>query len=269
MKIQIKGRGVKITQPMKDYAQKKLPKLLDYFGNITQIDLDMEVKKIKNKDLAHIAVVNIYLPKQVVLRGEVKSKDMYASIDLIVEKMTTPLKKYQDRYKDKRQASGFFSKVKRKVTNDYEELVPGMKILKEKKENFKPMDPIEAVLQLSKIKKDFFIFNNSKSHHTFSVVYDRKNGTYGLLTNKKLYMKRARIKGFKEMPADQKYEGKGVKITKIRDVNDKELTPNEAAGKLFDKNFSTFMTFRNVVTGQMNLVYKKKDNTIGWLEQDI
>lgn len=108
MKIQIKGHGIKVTQPMKDYAEKKLPKLEEYFDNITQVDIEMEVKKIKNKDISHIAKVNIYLPKHVVLHGEVQSSDMYASIDMIVEKMTTPLKKYQDRYKDKRKAGGFF-----------------------------------------------------------------------------------------------------------------------------------------------------------------
>ena len=49
MKINVRGHGVKITKPMKEYAEKKLSKLSEYFNNITEIIVELEVKSMKKE----------------------------------------------------------------------------------------------------------------------------------------------------------------------------------------------------------------------------
>jgi len=128
------------------------------------------------------------------------------------------------------------------------------------------MDPIEAVLQLDTAEKDFLVFNNTKIHHQISIVYDRKNGTYGLQTFKDMYMKRAKIKKLKAFPADKQYTGSGVKITNIKDLKIDEMTPQAAAEKLAKNKEYTFTTFTNTDNGQACVIYKKKGNTYGLIE---
>ena len=121
------------------------------------------------------------------------------------------------------------------------------------------MDPVEAVLQLATAKTSFLVFNNSKTGHQISIVYDRKNGTYGLQTFKKLYMKRAKLKKFKEMPADEVYTGSGVKITKIKDIPVKSYSVEEAAARLANSFDKSFMSFVNTDSNKVSVIYKKKE----------
>ena len=56
----------------------------------------------------------------------------------------------------------------------------GIKIDKTKKFAIKPMSAEEAVLQMELVGHNFFVFFDSESEDV-SVVYKRKNGTYGLI----------------------------------------------------------------------------------------
>jgi putative sigma-54 modulation protein len=259
MKLSVRGHNLKITPAIRDYAEKKLAKFEGFYDRIVEAVLELEVKTIKNKGQSHVASISLRLPKHASIHAEAATADIYASIDAIVEKVATPLKKYQDKFKDSHKKINFVSRVRRYVTQDFSDLEPHVVITYEPKAAAKPMDPIEAVLQLNKTKNSFFVFNNSKTHHQISIVYDRKNGTYGLQTFKKMYMKRAKIKKFKEMPADQKYTGSGVKITKIKDIEASEMTSTEAAARLANSADKSFITFINPESGSVNVIYKKKE----------
>ena len=43
----------------------------------------------------------------------------------------------------------------------------------------------EAILQMNLLEHEFFVFRNADEHDEFSVVYRRKNGGYGLITDSK------------------------------------------------------------------------------------
>ncbi len=272
MKIIVRGHNLKITEAINAYAEKKLTKLADFFEGITEIVLELEVSKIKNKDRSHTAKILINLPKHVVLRGEEETNDIYAAIDIIADKMQKPLKKQHDRFKDKHKSVNFFNNIKVKLFGDTVERTPNpnqINIKKEKNVAIKPMDPVEAVLQLTKANNDFFVFNNTKTHHQLNIVYNRRNGTYGLQTYKDVFMKRAKLKHFKEMPAAKKYEGDGIKITKIKDIDAPEMNPVDAAKILSTKKDHVFMCFTNPATNQVNVVFKKKGNSFGLIETEM
>ena len=52
--------------------------------------------------------------------------------------------------------------------------------MKNKRFDFKPMDPVEACMQMDLLGHNFFVFTNSETD-MISVVYKRKNDTYGLI----------------------------------------------------------------------------------------
>ena len=258
MKLTVHGHGLKITPAIKGHAEKKFGKYQGLFAEKIIANLDLEVKAVKNRDQAHIASVTLHLPQKVVLRAQARTADIYASIDELVFKLDAPLKKYQDRMKDNQKKLGFVSRMRRKITQDFTDLIPEVKIMNVSKAAPKPMDPVEAVLQLSKSTDSFLVFNNSKTSHQISIVYARKNRTYALQTFKKLYIKRAKLKKFKNLPSDVKYEGGGVKITKIKDIDAKPLSAQDAATRLGNSQTQRFMTFWDTDTDRIKVIYKKK-----------
>ena len=46
-----------------------------------------------------------------------------------------------------------------------------------------PMSPEEAILQMNLLDHDFFVFNNSAENNTFTVLYKRRSGGYGLIAS--------------------------------------------------------------------------------------
>jgi putative sigma-54 modulation protein len=260
MKIVVRGHNLKVTKAIKEYAEKKLQKLESFYSGILEVVVELEVKQIKDRTKAHEARANVKLPMHVNVHSEAKTADIYASLDKLVDVLETPLKKYHDKMKNNHRKMSFFSRARRKVTRNYADFIPNIKIsYEQKKAGYKIMDPIEAVLQLAKSQNSFFVFNNSKTGHQIGIVYDRKNGTYGLQTFKKLYLKRAKLKKFKDLPADVTYDGDGVKITKIKDISVKAYSAEEAAGRLANSLDRTFMSFMNTDTEKISVIYKKKE----------
>ena len=67
------------------------------------------------------------------------------------------------------------------LADDFED--DNMKILKRKKVDAKPMDEEEAILQMNMLGHSFFVFKDVDTGG-ISVVYERKDGNYGIIETK-------------------------------------------------------------------------------------
>jgi putative sigma-54 modulation protein len=105
---------------------------------------------------------------------------MYASIDLVADKLERQVKRYRNK-RTRKGAQHIASHVAPPPTGaaalpDEEDAV----IVKSKQFNMKPMPPEEAMLQLELIGHDFFVFVNADSE-AVNVIYKRRDGNYGLI----------------------------------------------------------------------------------------
>ncbi|MDI3316786.1 MAG: ribosome-associated translation inhibitor RaiA, partial [Bacillota bacterium] len=91
MEIAFTGRNVEVTRPLRQYAAKRLSKLDKYFDR--PIDAQVRMSVIRKR---HIVEVTIPLGGMI-LRGEEASADMYASIDLVVDKLERQIHKFKTR----------------------------------------------------------------------------------------------------------------------------------------------------------------------------
>lgn len=57
--------------------------------------------------------------------------------------------------------------------------------MRNKKFYIAPMSVEEAILQMNLLEHEFFVFRNAEARDAFTVVYRRKNGGYGLITDDK------------------------------------------------------------------------------------
>lgn len=96
MQINITGRGIELTEALKDYAQKKLHKVEHFFHNIQQIDIELEVDKIKEQAESQVAKATVWMSGKAAHATEA-SADMYASIDLLIDKLDKQVKKFKEK----------------------------------------------------------------------------------------------------------------------------------------------------------------------------
>ena len=177
MKLNIRGDKLVVTDAIKNYIEEKISKLDKYFDN-NDIEAKIVVKTANNKDIIEVTIpTNKYT-----LRAEERNDDLYASIDLIVDKLERQIRKNKtklnDRYKKENFMDFNFDFIDEFENKDEEDLIVKRKVI-----DIKPMDEEEAILQMELLNHDFFMFKNI-DEECISVLYKRKDGKFGILNSK-------------------------------------------------------------------------------------
>lgn len=174
MIINFTGKGMDVTEALRNVTEKKMSKLDKYF----QKDIEGNVTFSSEKN-RKIIEVTINLPGTII-RAEESSDDMYASIDRAVDVLERQMRKYktrlQKRYKNNETIR--FENVEPLPAGDNGEDLP--KLVKTKKFFLKPMTSEEAVLQMELLGHNFFVFMDGDTG-SVNVVYKRKDNNYGLI----------------------------------------------------------------------------------------
>lgn len=170
MSIIVRGKNIEITPALKDYVVKRVSKITKYFDFLGEITAILTVEKGRH-------IIELTVPVNgIMLRGEEATTDMYASIDLVVEKIEKQIEKYKTKLS--RRLKGGHFKGELVAANIPED--DGLKVVKTKRFPIKPMDLEEAIMQMNLINHDFFVFTNSDTEEA-NVLYRRKDGNYGLI----------------------------------------------------------------------------------------
>lgn len=178
MKFMIRGKNTEITDALRNYVEEKVGKIERYFDKEeaeieARVSLDVESE-------GHIVEVTMFVDG-LILRGEEKTYDMYASIDGVVDKLERQVRKYKTKINRKlrKEKEEFKKKVIESRQQDDEE-EEGPNIVKTKRFDVKPMMVEEAVMQMDLLDHDFFVFSNAETEEV-NVVYRRRDGDYGLI----------------------------------------------------------------------------------------
>ncbi len=176
MKINIRGKNVEVTPALEEHVNKKMAKLTKYFEDNAEAHVVLSVTREE-----HVVELTVMF-NSLILRSEENTGDMYASIDLVVEKIEKQIAKYKTKLHKKLRQSGIRQINEQMVTEQREELKEPdePQIVKNKQFMLKPMTVEEAILQMNLISHDFFVFFDADASHV-SVVYRRKDGNYGLI----------------------------------------------------------------------------------------
>ncbi len=170
MRLQVKGRNVDVSEPLKAYAQQKLSKLDKHVGDTARLELELAVERNPSISQNQIAEATIWT-KGPVLRARETSSDMRASIDQLVDK----LERQARRYRDRRRRSAAKGHPAETTVGEEEPA-----IVKTKQFTIAPMTAEEAALQLELVGHDFFVFQNAETAEV-NVLYRRRGGGYGLI----------------------------------------------------------------------------------------
>lgn len=174
MKIEIHEDKVSVTPSIRSYIEEKLKRLDKYFEDPESITANVKVK-VRNLD----QIIEVTIPtKDFTLRREELDEDLYAAIDLVVDKLERQIRKNKTRFERKyKDNSVAMINYDFEISSDEES---DTKIVKRKDIDSKPMSEEEAILQSELLSHDFFVFKNI-DEDCISVLYTRKDGNYGII----------------------------------------------------------------------------------------
>ena len=131
-----------------------------------------------------VATVEVTIPmNKRYARAEVQDADMTAAMDKTVDILEGQVVRYKKRMRTKiRNGADAYAAEYAAILVPEEDLddEPLVKIEKVKRFAVKPMDAEEAVMEMELVGHSFFVFRDAETDEV-SVVYKRKNGTYGLI----------------------------------------------------------------------------------------
>ncbi|HZJ96073.1 MAG TPA: ribosome-associated translation inhibitor RaiA [Thiopseudomonas sp.] len=99
MQITITGHQLEVTEALRDYINTKLAKLERHFDKITSTRVTLSVEKVMQKIDATILIAG----GEVIANAE--HEDMYAAIDLLVDKLDRQLIKHKEKTLNRQQGA--------------------------------------------------------------------------------------------------------------------------------------------------------------------
>lgn len=196
MHVTVTGRNIELTPSLKEYLIEKLRRAQKHFDQ--PLDATALLSVAKNPSIANSQTAEVTLKVNgTVIRGEESTENMYASIDLVADKIERQLRKYKTRYwqrtggkgagKDFRPSDPVLEEEDEYSEED--EIAVGKaitfddqkpKIVRSKRFPLKPMKAEEAASHMDLLGHDFFMFINSETDQV-NTVYHRRDGNYGLI----------------------------------------------------------------------------------------
>lgn len=186
MQCNITFRNLEATDALKLYAQEKVERVNKYLDRAGESHVVLSLER-------HLQHADITIHSGVfLLRGREKSEDMYASIDLAMDKIERQLRRYKEKLKNhhgkrfehhQRTALNQL-RVRHDVVSVPEPERPasdeGPRIVRSNEFLAHPMTVDDAVMQMDLMNNDFLVFTNAQSRE-MNVIYRRKDGHYGLI----------------------------------------------------------------------------------------
>ena len=177
MKFNIRGQKLDVTDAIRSYIEEKIGRLEKYFENPSELTANVVIK-VRGRE--QVVEVTIPAPK-IILRGEESSDDLYASIDLVSDKIERQIRKNKTRMSSKNNKKNVEQFIADFVVEDLE--LDENVVVKRKSIEMKPMSEEEALLQMELLGHEFFVYKDS-SDETVCVLYKRKDGNYGIIETK-------------------------------------------------------------------------------------
>ncbi|MBV35577.1 ribosome hibernation promoting factor [Kangiella spongicola] len=91
MQINLTGRHLEITEPLKQFVDEKFSKLERHFEQINNVYVVLSVEKIRQ-----IAEATVHVNGAEIFANS-ESEDMYAAIDLLIDKLDRQVIKHKEK----------------------------------------------------------------------------------------------------------------------------------------------------------------------------
>ncbi len=182
MKVTITGRHVEMTAGLRDFAEKHMAKLEDFFTGVKGAHVILSVEKYR-----HTAEIQFQAGDRH-FNSKKTTKDMYASIEEAVHALLQQASKRKDKERGQHSKRHVGKPMSIKGLPGEEEApakpargeAPAKRVVRVKAFAAKPLTLEEAVLELEGSKHAVLAYVNADSQ-TVHVVFTRQDGSVGLV----------------------------------------------------------------------------------------
>ena len=178
MQIAVTFRHMESSDAVRSYVEEKLARVRKYVDE----PIDAQVVLSVQKKIHHRAEVTM-VAKGLTMKSAEEKDDMYAAVDLMVDKIERQLKRYKEKLKRHKGGHGGTQRRFEKsvlAAPSVDEGEAGPEIIRSHSFFIKPMSVEEAVMQMDLLDKEFLVFTDDRTAE-MNVVYRRKDGNYGLI----------------------------------------------------------------------------------------
>ncbi len=172
MNVAIVGKQFELTDSIKGYIDSAMESLTKYNLDIISVRALISADEKKGKKGFSVEfAINLAHLNTIVIKQ--KDKDLYAAIDLAIERAKKVLRRQHDKTISQRnKGDGVIVEAEQENIQGADEIIP-MEL-----ELYKPMEIEEALDKLKSSDMQFYVFNDIDAK--MRVIYKRGDGTYGL-----------------------------------------------------------------------------------------
>ena len=98
MQITIQGHSVDVTPALRDYCTNKFERITRHFDHLHELSIVLGIEKLLHKAEATIQFAGRKSGRK--LHANATAPDMYAAIDVLVDKVDTQLRKHKEKLTD-------------------------------------------------------------------------------------------------------------------------------------------------------------------------
>ena len=193
MKLIIHGRNLELTPSLRDYTKTKIDKATHNFQEMVK-EADVHLSVARNPRVPQQTAEVTVFANGTVIRAQERSENLYASIDLVANKLARQLRKYKERHSSHHVHTNKSTKsIQNEETQNYSssgnQLIEGKEPhlpspgVRRKYFEMTPMSIETARAQLDLIDHDFYLFREEEGS-ALRVIYKRNHGGYGVIQEK-------------------------------------------------------------------------------------
>ncbi len=173
MNIKVVGKNIEITEAIREYIEKRFEKFEKFELDNSEITVSCSVEREEQ-------IVDIQINKSGdFIRIEERNNDLYASIDLAIDRVARQLRKDKEKKLDKSRSESLKDKIMGIFKDEAQDRAG--EITKTKVYEAKPLSIEDAKLKLLDKKEDLFIVFNNVETNEINVLYKREDGSFGIV----------------------------------------------------------------------------------------
>jgi putative sigma-54 modulation protein len=175
MKYQIVGKNIEVTAAISNKIQTRLSRLDKFFVINDEVTCRAVVRSYKIGAKVEITIFTSVMD----VRAEVKHDDLYAAVDLSLDKLEIQLRKLKTRLHNHKQKS-LGESINLEAIGNEEKLTKNDQVVRTKSMLLNPMSMEEAITRMEALGHSFFVYLDIEDKQ-ISVLYHRHDGGLGLI----------------------------------------------------------------------------------------
>lgn len=177
MKYQIIGKNIEVTDSIRAAIEKKLGRMDKYFV----INDDVLCRAVCTAYKVGAKVEITIFCKEMDLRTEVRNNDLYAAVDIAIDKLEDQMRRLKTRMnKLKDDDIGLGRSIAFENLKEESEEEANETVVRTKSIYLEPMTLDEAITRMDALGHSFFLYLDSDDEEV-SVAYKRLDGGYGVI----------------------------------------------------------------------------------------